>query len=112
LFQFPERVARLFLYYPLIGSEDFGLNFVINCNQFLPTEPRDGIHLKSNKDQVKEQEEANQKIIEKASQLIFNFLKSNLLAVSNPLLYAQINFKRNTDNNLLNEYFETLQKRG
>jgi len=110
LFQFPERVARLFLYYPLIGSEDFGLNFVINCNQFLPTEPRDGIHLKSNKDQVKEQEEANQKIIEKASQLIFNFLKSNLLAVSNPLLYAQINFKRNTDNNLLNEYFETLQK--
>lgn len=109
LFQFSERVARLFLYYPLIGSEDFGLNFVINCNQFLPTEPRDGIHLKSNKDQVKEQEEANQKIIEKASQLIFDFLKSNVLSVSNPLLYAQINFKRNTDNNLLNEYFETLQ---
>lgn len=109
LFQFSERVARLFLYYPLIGSEDFGLNFIINCNQFLPTEPRDGIHLKSNKDQVKEQEEANQKIIEKASLLIFDFLKSNVLSVSNPLLYAQINFKRNTDNNLLNEYFETLQ---
>lgn len=110
LFQFSERVARLFLYYPLIGSEDFGLNFVINCNKFLPTEPRDGIHLLSNKDQVKEQEEANRKIIEKASQLIFEFLKSNVLSVSNPLLYAQINFKRNTDNNLLNEYFETLQK--
>ena len=109
LFQFSERVARLFLYYPLIGSEDFGLNFVINCNQFLPTEPRDGIHLKSNKDQVKEQEEANQKILEKASQLIFDFLKSNVLSVSNPLLYAQINFKRDTDNNLLNDYFETLQ---
>lgn len=110
LFQFTERVARLFLYYPLIGSEEFGLNFVINCNQFLPTEPRDGIHLQSNKDQVKEQEEANRKTIEKASQLIFEFLKSNVLIVSNPLLYAQINFKRNSDNNLLNEYFETLQK--
>ncbi|WP_151707546.1 sacsin N-terminal ATP-binding-like domain-containing protein, partial [Acinetobacter sp. TUM15064] len=33
LFQFSERIARLFLYYPLIGSEDFGLNFVINCNK-------------------------------------------------------------------------------
>jgi hypothetical protein len=109
LFQFPERVARLFLYYPLIGSEDFGLNFIINCNQFLPTEPRDGIHLKSNKDQVKDQEEENQRIIEKASQLIFYFLRSNVLSVSNPLLYAQINFKRNTENNLLNEYFEKLQ---
>lgn len=110
LFQFSERVARLFLYYPLIGSENFGLNFIINCNQFLPTEPRDGIHLQSNKDQVKEQEEANRKTIEKASQLIFDFLKSNVLNVSNPLLYAKINFKRNTDNNLLNKYFETLQK--
>ena len=110
LFQFSERVARLFLYYPLIGSENFGLNFIINCNQFLPTEPRDGIHLQSNKDQVKEQEEANRKIIEKASQLIFDFLKSNVLNVLNPLLYAKINFKRNTDNNLLNKYFETLQK--
>ena len=109
LFQFSERVARLFLYYPLIGSENFGLNFVINCNKFLPTEPRDGIHLKSNKDQVKEQEEENQKIIEKASQLIFDFLKSNVINVSNPLLYAQINFRRNTENNFLNEYFETLQ---
>lgn len=109
LFQFPERVARLFLYYPLIGSEDFGINFIINCNQFLPTEPRNGIHLKSNKDQVKDQEEANQKIIEKASQLIFDFLKSNVLSVSNPLLYAQINFKRNTENNLLNEYLNKLQ---
>jgi len=109
LFQFPERVARLFLYYPLIGSESFGLNFVINCNKFLPTEPRDGIHLKSNKEQVKEQEEENQKIIENASQLIFDFLKSNVINVSNPLLYAQINFRRNTENNLLNEYFEKLQ---
>lgn len=109
LFQFSERIARLFLYYPLIGSEDFGLNFVINCNQFLPTESRDGIHLKSNKDQVKDQEETNQRIIEKASQLIFDFLKSNVLSVVNPLLYAQINFKRDTDNDLLNEYFEKLQ---
>ena len=109
LFQFPERVARLFLYYPLIGSENFGLNFVINCNKFLPTEQRDGIHLKSNKDQVKDQEEENQIIIKKASQLIFDFLKSNVLNVSNPLLYAQINFRRNTENNLLNGYFEELQ---
>lgn len=109
LIQFPKRVARLFLHYPLIGSEDFGFNFIINCKQFLPTEPRDGIYLKSNKDQVKEQEEKNRKIIEKASQLIFSFLKSNILTVSNPLLYAQINFRRDTENGLLNEYFENLQ---
>jgi hypothetical protein len=110
LFLFPDRVARLFLYYPLIGSEDFGLNFIINCNQFLPTEPRDGIHLMSNKEQVEEQEQENRRIIEKASTLIFDFLKSNIITVSNPLLYAKINFKRNSENALLNGYFENLQR--
>jgi len=109
LFTFSERVARLFLYYPLIGSEQFGLNFVINCKQFLPTEPRDGIHLKSNKDQVREQEIENSRLIEKASRLIFDFLKSNVLTVSNPLLFAKINFQRNSENSLLNEYFDKLQ---
>lgn len=108
-FEFGERVARLFLYYPLVGSEDFGFNFVFNCQKFLPTEPRDGIHLKSNKDQLKEQEEENRRIVDKASELIFSFLKSNILKVSNPLLFSKINFNRNTDNNLLNEYFEELQ---
>ncbi len=109
LFLFPDRVARLFLYYPLIGSENFGLNFVINCNQFLPTEPRDGVHLKSNKDQVKDQEQENRRIIEKATTLIFDFLQNNIIDVPNPLLYAKINFKRNSENTLLNDYFEELQ---
>lgn len=109
LVQFSDRVARLFLYYPLVGSEHFGLNFIINCNNFLPTEARDGIHLKSNKDQVKDQEVENRRIIEKASGLIFDFLKSDVLQVFNPLLYAKINFRRNSEDILLNEYFEYLQ---
>lgn len=109
LYQLSNRIARLFLYYPLIGSEDFGLNFIINCNNFLPTEPRDGVHLNSTKEQVKIQEEENRRIIKKSSELIFDFLKSNVLTVSNPLLYAKINFKRNSEDILLNEYFEDLQ---
>jgi hypothetical protein len=107
--QIPDRVARLFLYYPLIGSEKFGINFIINSTAFMPTEPRDGIHLKSNNDQVHDDEKTNRKLIIDASDLLFKFLKSDLLRVTNPLLYANINFKRDSDDNLLNEYFKGLQ---
>jgi hypothetical protein len=110
LFTFSDRIARLFLYYPLVGSEHFGINFIINCNKFLPTEPRDAIHLKSNKDQVKDQEEINRSLIEKASDLLFKFLNSNLIPVINPLLYANIDFKRDADDTSLNEYFTELQE--
>lgn len=109
VFRFDEQIARLFLYYPLIGSQNFGVNFIINCKKFLPTEPRDGIHLNSDKEQVAEQEEDNRQIIKKCTGIIFNFLNSNVLEVTNPLLYTDIHFKTDSDNQLLNEYFEELQ---
>lgn len=109
VFKFDEQIARLFLYYPLIGSQNFGVNFIINCKKFLPTEPRDGIHLNSDKEQVAEQEECNRQIIKKCTDIIFNFLNSNVLEVSNPLLYTGVHFKTDSDNQLLNEYFEELQ---
>ena len=109
VFEFDANISRLFFYYPLIGSEDFGINFIINCKHFLPTEPRDGIHLKSDKDQVQDQEEKNREIIDKCSEIIFKFLKSNVIEVKNPLLYTNVYFKRDTDNKDLNEYFEELQ---
>lgn len=110
VFEFGERVARLFLYYPLIGSEKFGINFVINCKKFLPTEPRNSLHLNSDKEQVKDQEESNRRIIEKCTDIIFNFLNSNVIEVDNPLLYTNVHFQVNSDEKLLNEYYIELQK--
>ncbi|MBZ9730389.1 hypothetical protein LB467_11900 [Salegentibacter sp. JZCK2] len=110
-FKFSEQISKLFLYYPLIGSENFGINFIINCKNFLPTEPRDGIHLSSNKDQVKEQEETNRELLIKASQMIFAFLQKNIHLIENPVLVSQINFVRDSDEFLLNEYFQNLQER-
>ena len=106
-----ENLARLFLYYPLIGTEDFGINFIINCKKFLPTEPRDGIHLLSNKDQVKDQEESNRKIIDTATNIILDFLQKNIERIIDPLPLSRINFKTNSEDTLLNGYFEELQNK-
>lgn len=110
VYELNEKVARLFLYYPLIGSESFGINFIINCNRFLPTEPRNGIHLSSNKDQIKDQEESNRNIISRCNELIFSFLKSDVFVVKDSLHYTNINFNTESENSLQNEYFSELQK--
>lgn len=108
---FNENIARLFLYYPLIGSNDFGTNFIINCKKFSPTEPRDGIHLKSNKDQVKDQEQSNRQIIDNATNIILDFLQQNTGKILNPLALSRINFKIDSEDSLLNNYFEDLQNK-
>lgn len=40
-----SAIPRLHLDFPMIGTEDLNLPFVVNCPLFEPTEPRDGISL-------------------------------------------------------------------
>lgn len=42
---FDEYLPKLFCDFPLIGTHDFYLPFVVNASDFNPTEPRDGIWL-------------------------------------------------------------------
>jgi hypothetical protein len=101
----PESLPRLFLYYPLIGTEHFGFNFVIHSKNFQPTEPRDGLHLNSENEKNKTEELANQKLMKEASDLIFSFLENNLSKIQNPHLLAEINFPVSSDDAELNKYF-------
>lgn len=106
---FENHIAKLFLYYPLIGTEQWGCNFIIHSKNFAPTESRDGIHLRSKTEQVQESEENNRKLIAKASQMIFNFISNNAGLVTNPINLAKINFNVVGDKPLLNEYFQELK---
>lgn len=107
----PVSLPRLFLFYPLIGTENFGFNFVIHSKNFQPTEPRDGLHLNSENEKNKIEEEANQKLLEEASNLIFDFLEKNLSAIQSPHLLAEINFSVISDDQELNKYFVGLKEK-
>ncbi|MXN91708.1 DUF3883 domain-containing protein [Flavobacterium sp. Sd200] len=108
-FSFDEQLPRLFLYYPLVGTQKFGNNFIINSRQFQPTEPRDGIHLKSDNDSNFKDEEANRTIIKNASKIIFDFLRENASLIKSPVKLAKINFVVDSDDLLLNEYFKAIK---
>jgi hypothetical protein len=41
----PKNLPKLFLDFPLIGTEDFNIPFIINSSRFEPTDSRDGISL-------------------------------------------------------------------
>lgn len=103
--RFPVSLPRLFLFYPLIGTEHFGFNYIIHSKNFQPTEPRDGLHLNSENEKNKTEELANQKLMKEAADLIFTFLDKNLSKIQNPHLLAEINFSVSSDDTELNKYF-------
>ena len=67
-----EDTPRLFLGFPLVGTESFSFPTVINSFKFTPTENRDGVYLGQgdNDENVK-----NQEAIEEACQLLVKMLR-------------------------------------
>lgn len=109
---FDPKLAKLFLYYPLIGTENFGFNFIVHSKLFAPTEPRDGVHLKSNNDQTQEKEANNKDILDLAFDIISNFIKEQCNEIDNIHLLSKINFNTNIPNNsILSVYFKELKEK-
>ncbi|MYL12071.1 MAG: hypothetical protein F4010_08045, partial [Cenarchaeum sp. SB0669_bin_11] len=61
-----DDVSRLFLGFPLIGTEDFSFPAVINSFRFTPTENRDGVYLGQSDDETNN---TNQAVIAEACEL-------------------------------------------
>lgn len=109
-FLFDESLSKLFLFYPLIGSEKFGFNYIIHSKYFAPTEPRDGIHLKSKNEQVQEKENNNRNLLQKSSEIVFNFVRKYSSQIKHPHFLANIYFNTISQNPLLADYFNELKK--
>jgi hypothetical protein len=104
------RLARLFLYFPLIGTESFGINFIIHSGHFSPTEPRDGLHISSDNKQTEEKEISNRDIISKVSESIFDFMELKAKDVKDPINLAAIAFDTKSENLYLNTYYKDLKQ--
>jgi hypothetical protein len=65
-----KKIPKLFISFPLVGTEEFPFPVPINCLSFVPLEQRDGIHLdKGNGINLH-----NKQLLEKAKELYFQLL--------------------------------------
>lgn len=67
-----EKIPRLFLGFPLVGTEAFSFPAVINSFNFTPTESRNGVYLGKNDDP---ENNTNQAVIEEACTLLARLLQ-------------------------------------
>jgi hypothetical protein len=103
-FRFDRKIPKLFLCYPLIGTESFGFNYIVHSKQFEVTEPRDGIHLEITNDQIKKKVEQNRAVLTKVFTTAVDFVKKHHTAIKNRQHLAVINFDAKTD------YFKDFKK--
>jgi hypothetical protein len=107
---FDVNLAKLFLFYPLIGTEDFGVNFLIHSKYFVPVEQRDGIYLCNDNEQIQEKAENNRKLLEKALNLLTDYLIRCSNDIKNSHFFAKLYFNTNIPNNpSLSGYFKEIK---
>ena len=70
-----DGTPRLFLGFPLVGTEKFSFPAIINSFQFTPTENRDGVFLWQNNNDEDEANCKNQAVIEEACALLIRLLQ-------------------------------------
>lgn len=67
-------VPRLFIYFPLLGTQNFGLNYIFHSERFYPEEPRNAIVLPEDNIDKKAKYETNVLVLNDMTAMLFRYL--------------------------------------
>lgn len=100
-------IAKLFVFFPLLGTEDFGMDVVFHSKRFYPVEERDALHLPVENANVKAKYEANVAVLNQMSEMVFLYFNEHALEISEWVNVAQLSFEcfRNKED-ITNRFFE------
>ena len=68
------NVPRIFIYFPLLGTENFGLNYILHSERFYPEEPRNAIVLPEDNIDKKAKYETNVDVLNDMTAMLFRYL--------------------------------------
>lgn len=68
------ETPRFFIYFPLLGTQNFGLNYIFHSERFYPEEPRNAIVLPEDNIDKKAKYEANVAVLNDMTVMLFTFL--------------------------------------
>ena len=88
-------IPKLFVHFPLIGSNYFNINFLFHSHRFTPEEKRDNIIVPKNNDANESIVQDNKKILNEMTQYLWKFLEIHVEKWNKTILMANIDIKDN-----------------
>lgn len=108
-----EGVPRWFIFFPLLGTENFGFNFIFHSS-FYPEEPRNAIVLPEDNVDKRERYEHNQKVFEQMLTMLYTYLEKYATQITKTHLFAPISItvepNFNKDEKRI-DYYKSLQEK-
>lgn len=87
-----NKVPRMFIFFPLLGTEENGINYIYHSERFFPTEPRDLIVLPNGNIEISIKAETNARVLSEMSNMLFAYLAKHVDKITNSINLAPIGF--------------------
>lgn len=105
-------VPRLFVHFPLIGPNYFGVNFLFHSHKFTPEEPRDNIIVPRDNDATEKAASANLQVLDEMTNVLWNYLEEHIGEWHNTIKMASLRIKDNGYNEAATEtYYKDLKRK-
>lgn len=111
VYQPSSNIARLFIYLPLVGSECWGTNFMLQAPMFTClTDDRSSLRLIIDGQTENDPATENRKYIKEATDIIFEYIKLHISEWQDVHYLAPIYFDVTNANKELSDYYKSLKK--
>lgn len=105
-------IAKLFVYFPLLGTEDFGMDFLFHSHRFYPVEERDALHLPVENSNVRKKFEENVAVLNSMSEMVFDYLLKNHMNITHMIDILSLSFEcMKNKEDITNDFFKSFKNK-
>lgn len=107
-----KEMPSLFLNFPLLGTEQFGVNFIFHSKDFFPVEERNGIMLPHKSIQYPDKPRKNKEVLIRMFDVLFAYYANPSNAENLPMDCCRVEFVNNemSDDEELTNFYKELQQ--
>lgn len=108
-----DDIPSLFVWFPLLGTDQFGVNFVFHSARFYPVEKRNGIMLPQENCQNPEKYEDNERVLNEMFDVLFAYYANPEHAHVLPIACSRVHYPRlgAEDDPEQKRFYDGLQKK-
>lgn len=105
-----ENIPSLFLWFPLLGTEQFGVNFIFHSKRFYPVEKRNNILLPVDVPSKIEKGKKNEVILTEMMKVLLKYYASDENNASLDISMCQVNFNQKAEDLVTRQFYIDLQR--
>lgn len=107
----PKKIPSCFLYFPLIGTEKWGVNFIFHSTRLYPTELRNSYLLPEDNENIRDKFEKNVSILHEMLDMLFKYYDEHPNEQNIPLDFANVEFDYTNNDRVTAEFYSNLQNK-